>query len=186
VIALAAAATHARAETWSDPVTLWEDTARKSPGKSRPHFQLAYAYYEQQHYDRAISEYEKTATLVKPDYELLLDWGLAYDGLHQGDKALEKFREAAGIEPTAHVYTQIGKVYADRRDWAQAMAAFDTAEKLDPGFVHTYVYKGLVHLATGDAAGAIPLFQRALTIDPMNQPAREGLLQAQRAPRAPR
>ena len=49
-----------------------------------------------------------------PTADLLLDWGLAYDGLNQPDKALEKFRQAAAIEPTAHVYTQIGYIYAKR------------------------------------------------------------------------
>jgi protein O-mannosyl-transferase len=185
-IGIAAIATHSRAEVWSDPVALWEDTARKSPEKYRAHFQLAFAYYEQQQYDRAIPEFEKTAALIQPDYDLLLDWGLAYDGLHQSDKALEKLRQAAAKEPKAHVYTQIAKVYADRRDWQNAMTALDMAEKLDPGFAHTYAYKGLLHLAQGDPAGAVPLFQHALVLDPAHKQAREGLLQAQQMMRARR
>jgi tetratricopeptide (TPR) repeat protein len=186
VTAIAAMATYARARVWSDPVTLWEDTVRKSPGKSRAHFQLGFAYYQQQRYDLAAPEFERAAALGTPDYDLLIDLGLAYDGLHQFPKALETLQRAAKLEPTAHVYSQIGKVLAEQSRWKEAMDAFDQAEKADPGFPAVYAYKGLVHLATGDAAGAIPLFQRALAIDPQFQPAREGLAQAQQRLRTPR
>ncbi len=51
-VALAAAgATHARAALWATRWRFWEDTARKSPAKARPHFQLAIAYYDAQRYD---------------------------------------------------------------------------------------------------------------------------------------
>jgi protein O-mannosyl-transferase len=179
VVAIAGVATHARAEVWSDSISLWEDTAKKSPGKARAHFQLGFAYYEQQRYDLAVAAFEKAAAIKAPDYDLLVDWGLAYDGLHQPEKALEKLRAAAAMDPSAHVYSQIGKVYAERSQWKEAMEAFDLSLSRDPQYVASWAYKGLVHLATGDAAGSVPFFQRALTLDPMFQPARDGLLQAQ-------
>ena len=81
-----------------------------------------------------IAEFEKAAPLEPPDYNLLVDWGLAYDGLNRMDDALAKLRQAAALDPTAHVYTQIGMVYAKRRHWTEAMDALDTAQKLDPSF----------------------------------------------------
>jgi tetratricopeptide (TPR) repeat protein len=183
---VAAAATYARAEVWSDPVTLWQDTAKKSPDKSRVHFQLGFAYYQQQRYDLAVPEFEKAASLSKPDYDLLIDLGLAYDGLHQFGKALQTLNQAAALERTAHVYSQIGKVYAEQNRWKEAMDSFDQAQRIDPNFPAVYAYKGLVHLATGDPAGAIPLFQQALAIDPNFQPAIQGIQQAQQRMRAPR
>ena len=93
---------------WSDPILLWEDTARKSPDKIRAHFQLAFAYFDQGRYDLAVKEFQETANRKPPTADLLLDWGLAYDGLNQPAKALEKLRQAAAVEPTAHIYTQIG------------------------------------------------------------------------------
>jgi tetratricopeptide (TPR) repeat protein len=180
VLAATAGVTHARAVLWSDAITLWEDTVAKSPAKSRPHFQLAMAYYDQGRFDHSVDEFEKAASLEPPTAELLLDWGLAYDGLHQPEKALAKLREAAIRQPTAHVYTQIGKVYADQRQWKEAMDAFNTAEKIDPAFPATFAYKGLVHLANNDPAGAIPECQRALSIDNAFQPARECLATAAR------
>ncbi|HTP32209.1 MAG TPA: tetratricopeptide repeat protein [Candidatus Acidoferrales bacterium] len=180
ILVFMAALTHARAVLWSDAVALWEDTVSKSPGRSRPHFQLAMAYYDQGRFDRSVAEFEKAASLDKPDVQLLLDWGLAYDGLHQPEKALEKLRQAAALGPTAHIYTQIGKVYADQRRWKEAMDAFATAEKLDPAFPATFAYKGLVHLANNDPAAAIPECRHALELDSRFQPARECLATAAR------
>jgi protein O-mannosyl-transferase len=174
VLLVMAFATHARAEIWSDPLTLWQDSVAKSPGKSRPHFQLAQTYAFAQRYDLAVPEFEKAGALAPPSLDLLLDWGLAYDGLQQFDKALDKLRQAVPLAQTtrdaAHAQTQIGKVYADQRDWPHAMEALDAAEKLDPNFVTTYVYKGLVHLATGDAAGGLRECMRAQAIDPTFPP----------------
>jgi tetratricopeptide (TPR) repeat protein len=176
VILLAmSAATHARAVVWSDPVTLWEDSAAKSPGKSRPHFQLAQTYAFAQRYDLAVPEFEKAGAVAAPSFDLMLDWGLAYDGAQQFDKALEKLRQAMTLardaHDAAHAETQIGKVYADRRDWPQAMAALDAAEKFDPNFPTIYVYRGLVHLANNDAEGGARECRRALAIEASFQPA---------------
>jgi tetratricopeptide (TPR) repeat protein len=118
---LAAFATHARAALWADPVLLWEDTARKSPNKSRTHFQLAVAYTDAQRYDAAIAEFQKTAEIDKPDYNLLIDWGLAYDAMNRPDDAIAKLRAAAALEPTAHVYSQIGMIYAKQQQYPPAL-----------------------------------------------------------------
>lgn len=113
-----------------------------------------------------------------PTADLLLDWGLAYDGLNQPDKALEKLRQAAAIEPTAHIYTQIGYIYAKRSQWTEAMQAFNTAEKLDPRLAITYMYKGQVYLATNQAAAAVTEFEHALALDFRLGVAQEGLATA--------
>ena len=179
LLVAAALATHARAEVWSSPITLWQDTARQSPNKFRAHFHLAYAYQEEGRNDLAVAEFQKTAELSPPTADLLLDWGLAYDGLNQPEKALEKFRQAAAVQPSAHVYTQIGYIYAKRSAWREAMEAFDTAQKLDANFAYTYMYKGQVHLATNEPAAAVAEFQHALKLDSSLVPARQGLAMAQ-------
>jgi tetratricopeptide (TPR) repeat protein len=173
ILLAAAGATYARAAVWSDPVSLWEDTVRKSPGKSRAHFQLGTAYYEAGRYDRASEEFEKAAGGEKPTYDLLVDWGLALSGMNQPAAALAKLRQAASMEATAHIYTQIGKVYADQKQWKEAMEAFDTAQRIDPNFVATYAYQGLVHLANGDPKAALEPCGHALKLDPNFQPAQQ-------------
>jgi tetratricopeptide (TPR) repeat protein len=180
VVLLAAFATHARAEVWGNPLALWQDTALKSPRKMRPHFQLAFAYQEQGRFDLAVAEFQKTADLEPPSADLLIDWGLAYDGMNQPDLALAKFREAVAKEPSAHAYTQVGYIYAKRSQWKEANEAFDMAQKVDPGFAITYLYKGQVHLANNELPAALAEFQHALQLDPRLEPARQALVVTQR------
>jgi tetratricopeptide (TPR) repeat protein len=187
VVALAAAAaTRARAAVWADPVSLWEDTVRKSPNKRRAHFQLAYAYDQQTRYSQALEEFQKTAELGPATPDLLLDWGLVYDHLGQFDQALGKFQQAASMHPTAHVYTQIGMAYAQQTRWAEALQALATAEKLDPKFPDTYVYRGKIYLNANQVPAAIQEYRRALAIDPTLEDARHDLALAEGRLRAGR
>ena len=174
------AATYSRAQVWTSEPALWQDTVEKNPENARAHFQLASAWYNQGRCGEAEAEYQKAAQLQSvPTYELLVDWALTYDCLNQPDTALAKFRQAATLEPTAHVYSQIGMIYGKQSKWAEALDALVTAEKLDPNFATTYVYRGLVHYATNQPEIAIADYRRALAIDPNYQQAREGLAQAQ-------
>lgn len=180
VLLIATAATHARAEVWSGPIPLWEDTVRKSPNKARDRLQLAAAYYDQGSFDRSVAEYQKAAELEPPEYSMLLDWALAYDGLNQPENALAKLRQAASLDATAHVYSQIGMVYGKHGQMKEAMDALDRAEKIDPNFAMTYYYKGVVNLSANDLPAAEAHFAKALALDPALQAARDGLAQARR------
>ena len=187
VVALAAAgATRARAAVWADPVSLWEDTVRKSPNKRRAHFQLAFAYDQQTRYSQALAEFQKTAELGSPTPDLLLDWGLAYDHLGQFDQALAKFQQAAAMHPTAHFYTQIGMAYAQQSRWPEALQALATAEKLDPTFPDTYSYRGKIYLNINQVPAAIQEYRHALLIDPTLADARHDLAIAEARLRAGR
>jgi tetratricopeptide (TPR) repeat protein len=183
VVLAAAGATYARAAVWGDPMLLWQDTVRKSPGKARGHENLAFQYYLQGDYDLALPEFEAAARLEPPTQILLVNWALAYDNLKQPELALEKLREAAKLPPPknnspAHVYTQIAVVYAKQAQWAQALDALATAEKLDPNSPEIYLYRGKVYLATDRPAEAIPQYERVLAIEAGYEEAQRDLAQA--------
>jgi tetratricopeptide (TPR) repeat protein len=179
VLVLAGVFTYQRNKVWSDAVLLWEDTVTKSPKKARDQFQLAQAYYERGDCGKALPHYDAAAKLDFSDDRLFIDWGLAFDCLNQPDQALVKFRQAATLKATAHAYSQIGMIFGKQGKNAEALEALATAQKLDPRFEMTYVYRGGVRLATGDAAAAIQEFRQALAINPQNQPASQGLAMAE-------
>jgi len=182
LVLVEAGVTRARAAVWSSPLALWQDTARKSPGKSRVHFQLGLAWFDAGRPDLAIAEYEKTAQLEPPSYGLLVDWALACDAAGQPEQALAKLRQAAAMDPTAHVYTQIAVIYARRAQWHEALDALGAAEKLDRYFAPTYVYRGNIRLKQSppDPCAAMAEYRHALAIQPANQEAQQNLLLAQR------
>jgi tetratricopeptide (TPR) repeat protein len=113
-----------------------------------------------------------------------MDWGLAYDALHQPDAALEKFRQAAAMEPLAAAWVNIAKIYAERSQWPEALDALDSAQKIDAANVYVYSYRGKIFLKTNRLPEAIQQYQRALVIDPNFQDARHDLDIAQQMLRA--
>ncbi len=184
VVLLFAIGAHARATVWSDPVLLWEDTVRKSPNKSRTHFQLAAAYYDAQRYDAAVAEFERTARIEPPTYNLLVDWGLAYDALNRPDEALAKLRQAAAMEPTAHIYSQIGMIYAKQQRWTEALAELAAAQTLDPNWAMTYNYRAKIYFQQNRLCDAVAEYRHALALDGRLADARAELTRAEAGARA--
>jgi tetratricopeptide (TPR) repeat protein len=186
VLLALAGATRVHAAVWSDPVKLWQATAEKSPHKRRVRFQLAMSYYDAGQCALAIPEFETTAELEPPKYDLLIDWALAYDCANQPEQAVAKLRQAAMQDSTAHVYSQIGMIYAKRSRWPEAMEALDMAQKIDPSFMMTYYYRAGTHLAQNQLVEAIANYRKALQLDPTYKPALEGLATAEALLRAHR
>lgn len=179
IAAVLAGASYARNQVWSAATALWEDAVAKTPANARAHFQLAYAYYQQNRCEQAVAEYGTVARLQPPDYRLLVDWALAYDCLNRTGEALAKLEQAAAQEATAHVYALIGMMHAKQGDPRRAHAALDRAQKLDPNFDMTYFYRGNLLMQAGDRAGAAGEYRRALALNPRNQAAIDALAAAE-------
>lgn len=180
ILLVEAGITFQRNQLYANAIEIWKDTVAKSPSKMRPRFQLAYAYYNAGRCDEAVTEFGKTAQLVKPEYSLLIDWALSYDCAGNPSAAIDKLTQAAALEPTGHVYSQIGMEYAKQGKYPQALDALETAARLNPDFEMTYVYRGNVYSLQGNKARAVEEYRRALAIDPQNQTARDGLVRLSR------
>lgn len=175
VLLICTALTYQRSRVWSSSIALWEDTVAKSPQKWRPRFQLAHAFYEEGQCPQAVQNYEQASKLGPTDVPLLVDWALALECTNRWTEAIQKLEQASTLEPTAHVFSQIGMVYAKHQKYSEALAALLKAEKADPSFEMTYVYRGNIYEVGGDRAAAAREYQRALQINSGNQPAREAL-----------
>jgi tetratricopeptide (TPR) repeat protein len=122
-----------------------------------------------------VAQYAAAARLEPPTYGLLYNWGLASNELGQPDLALEKLWEAAGLEPSAQVYSQIGMVYARQSRWTEALDALARAETFDPGSDMIYDNRGGIRAHNHDLPGALADYRRALALNPANQHARQML-----------
>jgi protein O-mannosyl-transferase len=180
VLLTASVLTYQRCIAWSGAVAMWEDAAQKSPRKARAHFQLAYAYYSEKRCQEAEVSYQKVAELEKPDYRLWIDWALADDCLNKYGEALQKLQQAAALEKTAHVYTQIAMMYAKAGALAQAFEALTTAQTIDPHFEVTYLYRGQLFESLNNFAGAEQQYRRALSVNPRSEQAMAALLGIQK------
>ena len=186
VLVVAGVASYRRAQVWSSPVSLWESTVASSPKNWRANFQLAFAYYEDQRCSEAVDQYEKAAVLAEPDYKLLVDWALAYDCASRPSEAADKLRQAASLEGSAHVYTQIAMIEAKQGHNDEALAALAEAEKKNPRFAMTYFYRGNIYTQMGNPARAAEQYRRAIELKGDLDAARRGLRRAEQAMRQQR
>jgi protein O-mannosyl-transferase len=167
--------TFERTQIWASPLTLWQDAVVKSPRKFRPRFQLAYAFYVAGNCPQAASTFEEASHMEPPGFNLLVDWALALDCEGKPQDALAKLQQASMLERSAHVQSLIGMVYARQSKWTEALAALAQAERIDPAFDGTYLYRGNIFEAGGDKAAAAEQYRRAVTLNPSNQTARDAL-----------
>jgi protein O-mannosyl-transferase len=180
VLIVEAVATYQRNQLWASPIEMWTDTVAKSPNKWRPRFQLAFVHYLAGHYPEAIEHYEKAAQIQPPNFDMLVDWALAYDGVGRYADAIAKLRQAAAIERSAHVYTEIGKEYGKMGKYPEALDALATAMQIDPNFAMAYYNRGGVYESVGKKAQAIEDYRRVLALDPRITFAREALARVSR------
>jgi tetratricopeptide (TPR) repeat protein len=180
VLAVAAFTTYARSLVWTSDTALWGDSVSKSPQKSRPQFQLAFAYYSQGRCNEALPHYEAAAVRGQNDYRLFVDWAVALDCAGRSEEALEKLRKARTLQDSAQVHSLLGMIYIKQGRRAEALQELNTAEKIDPNFDMTYTYRAALYYEQGDVNGAINEYRRALSINPASEAAQQGLAIVQR------
>jgi tetratricopeptide (TPR) repeat protein len=100
---------------------------------------------------------------------------LALDCAGNWQEAVAKLQQAFALQPSAHIQSQIGMVYAKHSKWQEALAALAQAEAIDPRFEMTYVYRGNIFEVSGDKAAAAAQYRRALALNPLNSAARDAL-----------
>ena len=186
VLVASATTSYQRNHVWSTALAFWTDAAAKSPKNARAQFQLAYAQWKSGNCQAAVTNYQKVAALQKPDDRLLVDWALALDCVNKPDEAIAKLQQAAAIAPSAIIHAQIGMVYGKRNRYDEALAALAEAEKINPAFDMTFVYRGNIFAARGDLPGAAALYRHALALNPANDVAREALAATEQRLRQPR
>jgi tetratricopeptide (TPR) repeat protein len=167
--------TYQRSALWGDPLALWQDTVSKSPLKWRPRFHLAETYWQQQNFPKAEENFEIASRLAPADYSLLVDWAYALDSVGRWSEAIEKLRMAIAKESDAQAWATMGLIYARNHHVAEALDSLQQAQNLNPNFVMTYAARGNIYESLGDFAHAKEQYQRALDLDPYNQPMRDAL-----------
>ncbi len=176
VLAVSSYLTWQRAHAWSGAISLWQDTAAKSPHKYRPRFQLAYALYQDGRCTEASAHYEQAAALeAEPGENLMVDWALALECAGRPADAAAKLEQAARLHPTAVVYINLAMLHGKAGRNEQALEALALAERQDPRAAQIYAFRGNIYFALRRPAEAAAEYRHALQIDPANQAALHGL-----------
>jgi Flp pilus assembly protein TadD len=167
VIALATFATYQRNEIWRDPVTLWSDTARKSPAKARPHNNLGIALAERGRYAEAIREFQTALAIHPQDMKTLLNLGLALELGGSWEKALEAYGTLVHLAPKdAEAKHKMALLLHRRNRTAEAIGLYREALQLDPDNGRLHSDFGGTLLAAGTLDEAAQNFLEAIRLSP--------------------
>ncbi len=158
---------YARNMVWSDKVTLWEDVVKKSPYKTRPHYNLAEAYQKQGRLNDAVKEYQ-TAINLKPDLvEPHYNLGLANQALGRFDDAVREYQTAIKLKPDyADAHNNLGVTYGMQGRFDDAIKEYQTAIKLEPGYAKAYNNLGVAYHRQGRLDDAVREYQTAIKLKP--------------------
>jgi tetratricopeptide (TPR) repeat protein len=167
ITALYSTGTIKRNPVWKDDLTLWSDTAKKSPDSHGVHNNLGDAYYKQGRLDEAMEEF-RIALKLKPDYEKAHNnLGLVYTEQGRIDEAIEEYKEAIKLNPaSAGVHNNLGSTYYEQGRIDEAIEEYREALRLKPDFPDVHNNLGLAYAAKGRIDEAIEEYKEALRLNP--------------------
>ena len=128
-----------RNRTFRDPLTLWSDVARKSPGKMRAHHNLGKAYFEKGQIDKALEE---------------------------GEIALQLSARLDRKENVKFVLNLLGGIYLTKGETRKAEEMLQQAIEVDAGYATSYYNLSCVYAANREKEKAIEYLRKAISLDP--------------------
>ena len=161
--------TFERNKVWADEITLYRDSAAKSPAKARPQNNLGAALSRQDRFEEAIEQYQ-LALKIKPEYSdahYNLGYALAKTG--KLDEGLSHFREAVRIEPNRVKYlNNLGVALVLKSNYSEAIDHLQTALKINPSDADLHNNLGLAFKKQGEPDAAMEHFSKAVALDPQH------------------
>jgi len=127
--------TYERNFVWQDNVSLWHDSAMKSPGKARPHNNLAIALVEKgelehaaDHFKKALKVWPFSVTLHKNMGNLMMELGKMAAAEHH-------YKWASRISPSNPVlHYKLGEALMGLKKYDQAIRSFSKALRIKPDY----------------------------------------------------
>jgi len=175
VLALSAAA-YARNSLWQDPVRLWEDTARKSPLKARPHFNLGISYLKKGRLREAEREFKAAIALMPGNPEFHEHLANFYEREGRLPEALAQLERAIALKPDfARAHNLMGIVLSREGRLDEAEMAFSKAIALQPDYAEAHGNIAIFYEQRGNTERAFAAYQNAVRLNPGNPDIRNAL-----------
>ncbi|MBF0458222.1 MAG: tetratricopeptide repeat protein [Nitrospirae bacterium] len=128
-----------RNKVWQSNITLWEDTAKKSPNKWRCGFLLSKAYADAGRIDDAIAELRRTIMVAPLRHQSYNNLANLYMATRQYDKSLIIFEQLVQIKPwSPEVHNNLGVAYLLTNQNENAIEEFKKALQIKSDYVAAY------------------------------------------------
>ena len=183
VVALAGT-TFARNQVWGSELAIWSDAVRKSPGKARPHYNLALALDKLDRTGEALQQAVLAARIDprEANPHNLIGSLLGRQGRY--DDAIAALSEAVRLDPElAEAQINLGDAYRLKGMTRQALERYQIALELTPTDADIYHKIGAAHAVANNMEKAVVFFQSAANLNPARPEYRTDLQRAQAASR---
>jgi len=175
-VAVLALVSFARNEVWRSDLSLWQDVVDKSPGRSRPHHNLARAYEQHGILAGAEREYLAALKLDPTNSESYTNLGVVYRREGRLAEAVEAQRRAMRYgEQNPSPRLNLGVLLASQQRYREAEYLFREALRLQPRYGEAHLNLALLYGLEGDLVRAEQEYRETLKFDPLNAQALDGL-----------
>jgi Flp pilus assembly protein TadD len=175
VIALSTA-TYLRNGVWKNEITLWEDTARKSPNKLRPHQNLGTYYQMAGRLEEARNELLLALKLDPGNFEIHNNLGIVLRKLGDYEGAIREYSVSLQLKPSDPMARyNLGNIYLAMGRYEDALREYTECLKIIPEYDELHNNMGIVYQKTGRFREAAARYQEALRLNPENEKARNNL-----------
>lgn len=174
-------ATSLRNTVWASETALWEDAARKSPGRVRPHQNLGLYYGRKGRLEEAKRELTAALALDPANFELHNNLGVIYKQLGEYDHAVQEYTTVLSLSPRdVMARYNLGNLYLAQGRIPEAVREYEKTVELIPEYDEAHNNLGIAYQKSGKYDAAIREFNRALELNPQNMNVRKNLAEAVR------
>jgi protein O-mannosyl-transferase len=157
--------TYSRNKIWKSNFSLWEDTHKKSPNKSRVNLSFGNANLELLNYNLAIQYFSRAIALNPENREAYFNRANVYVHLEEYKKAIQDFDIFINAHPElAEPYNFLGKTKLLMNDLGGAVVALNQAISLKPGLFDAWFNRGNARSLIRDYQGAIDDYTESVSL----------------------
>lgn len=154
----------------------WTTAVKANPGDATARLNLAYAYQQDQQYEKALAEYDKVLQQRPKDTAALYNEGVIYMTLGKTTSGEAALRDVLQIDPANELAAkELGDYYAAKGEFKSLIDAVGPVVEEKPTLADLQYLLGLAYEKTGDPTQARQRYTLALTYAPDMQDARDGL-----------
>lgn len=131
--------TSQRTKVWHDSISLWSDAIDKFDKMPKPFNNRGLTYFNQQQYDKALSDFDRTVQLQNDYPDIHYNRGVIYYNLKRYDEALADYDIAIKQNPKfAKALNNRGNVYHLIGKYKEAILDYNASVEVDPQFGKAY------------------------------------------------
>ena len=165
-----------RNRTWGSVLSIWADSAAKSPNKARPQYNLAHNLHLQGRAAEAVSHYRRAVAIDPRWVEARVNLADALEQLGQAEEAIGQYEQALAIDPQAkQAHFNLGNLLGAQARYDQAIGHYRAALAIDPDYLKARLNLGVALERSGDGTGARLQYAEAAARHPHSPEARFNL-----------